>query len=201
MIYLEVRNHHRPCTVAIVRLQILRRIRVRFFFSIALTVALVLAGCVSSEEAGSGKKLGTPVTTQDLSDAARARVDSLRKADSLRAKRVGFTSQHDTLVASVMRTTKSGPRAIKPIERPVNPAYTVQVGAFARTSNALRAQKLAKDRYADLPIFNTFEPFDKLYRVQIGKFDTWLQADSLRRSMLKRHPNDYTGSWINYISK
>jgi len=175
--------------------------QVKCLFSIALVATFVLAGCVSSEEAGSGKKLGTPVTTQDLSDAARIRVDSLRKADSLRAKRAGFTSQHDTLVASVTRTTKSGPRAIKPIERPVDPAYTVQVGAFARTSNALRAQKLARDRYADLPIFNAFEPFDKLYRVRIGKFDTWLQADSLRKSMLKQHPNDYTDSWINYISK
>lgn len=170
-------------------------------YSIALVAALLLAGCVSSEEAGSGKKLATPVTTQDLSDSARARVNSLRKADSLRAKRAGFTSQHDTLVASVMRTTKSGPRAIKPIERPVNPAYTVQVGAFARTAHALRAQKLAKDRFVDLPIFNTFESFDKLYRVRIGKFDTRLQADSLRKSMLKQYPNDYTDSWINYISK
>lgn len=168
---------------------------------IALVAALVLGGCVSSEEAGSGKKLGTPVTTQDLSDSARSRVEALRKADSLRAKRAGFTSEHDTLVASVMRTTKSGPRAIKPIERPANTAYTVQIGAFARTDNALKAQKLAKDRFADQPIFNTFEPFDKLYRVRIGKFDTRLQADSLRKSMLKLYPNDYTDSWINYISK
>ena len=178
-----------------------RRIRVKVLYYIALIVSLVLAGCVSSEEAGSGKKLGTPVATQDLSESGRARVDSLRKADSLRAKRAGFTSQHDTLVASVLRTTKSGLRAIKPIERPANPAYTVQVGAFARTDHALRAQKLAKDRFADLPIFNTFEPFDKLYRVRVGKFDTRLQADSLRKSILKQFPKDYTDSWINYISK
>jgi cell division septation protein DedD len=174
---------------------------VKFSLNIALFAALFLAGCVSSEEAGSGKKQGTPVTTQDLSESGRARVDSLRRADSLRAKRAGFTSQHDTLVASVMRTTKAGQRAIKPIERPANPAYTVQVGAFARTDYALRAQKLAKDRFSDLPIFNTFEPFDKLYRVRIGKFDTHQQADSLRASMMKAYPNDYTDSWINYISK
>jgi len=174
---------------------------VKLSFNITLVVALILGGCVSSEEAGSGKKLSTPVTTQTLSDSARARVDSLRKADSLRAKRAGFTSQHDTLIASVMRTTKAGQRAIKPIERPANPAYTVQVGAFARTDHALRAQKLAKDRFADLPIFNAFEPFDKLYRVRIGKFDTRQQADSLRKSMLKQYPNEYTDSWINYISK
>ncbi len=173
----------------------------KILFHIALVAAFALGGCVSSEEAGSGKKLGTPVTTQDLSESARARVDSLRKADSLRAKRAGFTSRHDTLVASVLRTAKAGQRTIKPIERPADPAYTVQVGAFARTGNALRAQKLAKDRFADLPIFNTFEPFDKLYRVRVGKFDARHQADSLRKSMLKQYPDDYTDSWINYISK
>jgi cell division septation protein DedD len=183
------------------RFQPLREIPVRVLFQAAPVLALLLGGCVSSEEAGSGKKSGLPVATQDLSENARARVDSLRKADSLRAKRAGFTSQHDTLVASVMRTTKTGTRAIKPIERPANPAYTVQVGAFARTDHALRAQKLAKERFTELPIFNFFEPYDKLYRVRVGKFDTRQQADSLRRSMLKQFPNEYSDSWINYISK
>jgi len=166
-----------------------------------LVFPLLLAGCVSSEEAGSGRKDGTPVVTEALTDAGRARIDSLRRADSLRAKRAGFTSQHDTLMASVVRTRKPGSRLIKPIERPANTAYTVQVGAFARTGNALRAQKLAKERFADLPIFNYFEPYDKLYRVRVGKFDTREQADSLRKSMLKQFPGDYPDCWINYISK
>ena len=104
-------------------------------------------------------------------------------------------------MASVVRTRKPGSRLIKPIERPANTAYTVQVGAFARTGNALRAQKLAKERFADLPIFNYFEPYDKLYRVRVGKFDTREQADSLRKSMLKQFPGDYPDCWINYISK
>jgi len=166
-----------------------------------LCACLLLGGCVSSEETGTGKKVGAPVQSQAVSNAERAKVDSLRRLDSLRAKRAGFTSQHDTLVASVVKTSKSGSRAIKPIERPANPAYTVQIGAFARTAHALRAQKLAKDRFADFPIFNYFEPYDKLYRVRIGKFDTWKQADSLRKVMVKQFPSDYPDSWINYISK
>ena len=85
----------------------------------------------------------------------------MMRSDSLRAKRAGFTSQHDTLMASVVKTSKQGMRAVKPIERPANTAYTVQVGAFARTDHALRAQKLARERFAEIPIFNTFEPYDK----------------------------------------
>ncbi len=169
--------------------------------ALLLLITLTLCACVSSEEAGTAKKIGAPVASQTITDSVRTRVDSLMRADSVRAKRAGFTSQHDTLVASVVKTSKSSSRAIKPIERPANPAYTVQVGAFARTHHALQAQKLARERCANLPVFNEFESYDKLYRVRVGKFDTHQQADSLRKWMIKQFPNEYTDSWINYISK
>jgi hypothetical protein len=171
------------------------------YFALFLASALTLCACISSEEAGTAKKVGAPVASQIISDSVRAKVDSLMRADSARAKRQGFTSQHDTLVASVVKTSKSSSRSVKPIERPANPAYTVQVGAFARTDHALQAQKLARERSGDIPIFNYFEPYDKLYRVRVGKFDTRQQADSLRKWMTKQFPNEYTDAWINYISK
>lgn len=170
-------------------------------FALLPIIAVTFCACVSSEEAGTAKKTGAPVASQTLSDSVRARVDSVMRADSARAKRAGFTTQHDTLIASVVKTSKSSSRSIKPIERPANPAYTVQVGAFARTHHALRAQKLARERCGDLPIFNYFEPYDKLYRVRVGKFDTRHQADSLRKWMVKQFPTEYADSWINYISK
>ena len=162
---------------------------------------LLLAACVSSEETGTGKKVGAPVASQAVPDSVRVKVDSMMRADSLRARRAGFTSKHDTLMASVVRTSKPGSRAIKPIERPANPAYTVQIGAFARTAHALQAQKLAKERFADLPIFNTFETYDKLYRIRVGKYDERQQADSLRKWMIRQFTNEYSDSWVNYISK
>ncbi len=164
-------------------------------------LSLLLAACVSSEGTGTGKRIGSPVSSQTVSDSVRAKVDSMMRSDSLRAKRAGFTSQHDTLMASVVKTSKPGTKGIKPIEKPENSAYAVQVGAFARTDHALRVQKLARERFTDLPVFNTFESYDKLYRVRVGKFDTWQQADSLRKSMVKLFPSEYTDSWINYISK
>lgn len=164
--------------------------------------ALVFSACVSSEETGSGKGTRGPQSGPTADDSATmlARADSLAKADSIRAKRGGFTSKQDTVLASVVKKSKTG-RIIKKIERPANPAYTVQVGAFARTKHALAVHKLAKERFAELPVFNKFEPFDKLYRVQVGKYDTRAEADSLRKAILKQYPEDYNGSWINYISK
>ncbi|MBM4161914.1 MAG: SPOR domain-containing protein [Ignavibacteria bacterium] len=169
----------------------------------ALALIVVLEACVSSEEAGTGSRAGAPVTTQISPDSARmlARLDSLNRADSLRVRRGGFTSRQDTVVASIVRRTKTSSLKIKPIERPANPAYTVQIGAFARTKYALQAQRLAKERFADLPIFNYYEPFDRLYRVRVGKFDTRAQADSLRKAMLGQFPQDYPDCWINYIAK
>ena len=169
--------------------------------ALLLAATLTLSACISSEEAGTAKRVGAPVATQSISDSVRAKVDSLMRADSVRSKRSGFTSQHDTIVASVVKTSKSSSRSIKPIERPDNPAFTVQIGAFARTDHALRAQKLARERCGDIEIVNFFEPYDKLYRVRVGKFDVRQQADSLRKWMMKQYPNDYTDSWINYIAK
>ncbi len=167
----------------------------RVFLSLlALLISLWWWGCGASEEAGA-RKSSTPVHPTPLTAQ-----DSLQ-LDSLRVKRGGFTSEADTVTAAVVKTTKRIPRVIKPIIRPENPAYTVQIGAFARTKYALQSQKLAKERFPDQPIFNYFEPFDKLYRVRVGKFDTRTQADSLRKVMMKTFPEDYAESWVNYIAK
>lgn len=161
-----------------------------------LLAALILSACVSSDQTGS---TAGPNSQGSATDGSAAKDPS--QLDSLRTKRGGFTSKQDTVLASVVKTSGSSNRTIKPIERPENPAYTVQVGAFARTTYALQSQKLAKDRFPSLPIFNTFEPFDRLYRVRIGKFNSWRGADSLRKAMVKQYPGEYSESWINYIAQ
>jgi cell division septation protein DedD len=174
--------------------------QLRPFAAPSLALMFLLSACVSSEEAGTDKRAES---TQASTDSARllAQADSQARADSLRGKRGRFTSKQDTVTASIVKRSKFSARAIKPVHRPANAAYTVQIGAFVRTMHALRAQKLAKERFADLPISNSFEPFDKLYRVSVGKFDERSQANSLRKSMIKQFPQDYLDSWINYVSK
>lgn len=146
-----------------------------------------------------------PETSQAVKDSLRlrARADSLSRADSLMMQRGtgSFTSKQDTVEASLVRKTKSPPRPVKPVTKPENPAYTVQIGAFARPKYALAAQKLAKERFTEVPVLNQYEPFDKLYRVSVGLFDSRSEADSLRKSLMKQFPTDYSECWINYISK
>lgn len=172
------------------------------FSSFLLVAGLCLSGCASSEETGSSHG---PQQRQAVEDSLRlqAKADSLTRADSLFMKRgVGsFTSKQDTVEASLVRRSKSSQRPIKAVSRPENPAYTVQIGAFLRPKYALQAQKLAKERFADLPVFNQYEPFDKFYRVSVGLLDGRAQADSLRRTLIKKFPSEYSECWINYISK
>jgi hypothetical protein len=87
------------------------------------------------------------------------------------------------------------------IDRPENPAFTVQIGAFARPNNALRNQKLAKTRFPEYPVYNNFLAQAKIYRVSVGKFDTRRDALAAQKQILKKCPKEYTGCWINYIRK
>ncbi|MFH0989015.1 MAG: SPOR domain-containing protein [bacterium] len=175
-------------------------------FPILFTLILVglgclLSSCMTTEEAG--KSLPVASSLQAKIDSARiaAVADSLARTDSIRSRKLGFDARQDTISVSTTTKSKKPPRKIKPLQKPANAAYTVQVGAFSRTQFALRTQQLAKERYPDQTVFNDFEPYDKLYRVRVGKFVSRTAADSLRRIMKSTYPAEYTECWINYIAQ
>lgn len=111
-----------------------------------------------------------------------------------------FTATQDTLKASIIRKNRTPVRLPK-IERPANPAFTVQIGAFALPKNALRNQKLAKSRFSTYPVYNNFYSRAKIYRVSVGKFNSRREALALQRQIIRKYPKDYSGCWINYIAK
>ena len=83
--------------------------------------------------------------------------------------------------------------------RPEHPVFTVQVGAFGQVSNALRAQKKAKEHFAYQPVFNTFVKRAKLYRVSIGRYENRKDAFALYDSLKQKYPDEYKLCWINFI--
>ncbi len=111
-----------------------------------------------------------------------------------------FTARQDTLKASLVRKNKPTPRPPK-IERPANPAFTLQIGAFLLPKNALRNQKLAKERFPKYSVYNNYYSRSKYYRVSIGKFITRREAIAARQQIIKKYPKDYSGCWVNYIAK
>jgi cell division septation protein DedD len=133
-----------------------------------------------------------------------AKTSTQKKASVSQTKRPSrstkFKAKQDTLKASLVRKNKPAIRPLK-IERPANPAFTVQVGAFVLTKNALRNQKLAKERFPMCAVYNNYITKSKFYRVSIGKFITRREALAVQRQILKKYPKDYSACWVNYIPR
>lgn len=189
--------------------------RVFLFLGFAF-IAGVLAGCVSSEGTGGGDHaripvqiLGTIDTTRHLNHQIVKKDTALHSAAHTSQPVAGnklktaprFKSKQDTLKASVSVKKKSAMHVSLPIDRKSNAGFTVQIGAFHGASNALRAQKTAKWRFADQPVFNKYIAQAKMYRVSIGKFESRDAAFTFRDEMRKRFPQEYTPCWINFLPR
>jgi cell division septation protein DedD len=175
----------------------------------AILGATLLAGCISSEGTSPGGKskegpqqsvgpidTSKPKATQDVSVQKKATGTQSKRA----SRSTKFTAKHDTLKASLVRKTKPAQHPAK-IERPANPMFTVQIGAFQLPKNALRNQKKAKERFPKYAVYNNFSSKAKYYRVSIGKFATRREASTMRQQILKKYPKDYSACWVNYIAK
>ena len=172
--------------------------------------ASLLAGCISTEGTGStgGSSKEGPEKSVGPIDTAKTAVTSkaagkqqTAKTNTKRSTRsTKFTAKQDTVKASLVRKNKSSFR-LPSIERPANPAFTVQIGAFLRPNYALSNQKKAKSRFSQYPVFSNFDTRSKFYRVSVGKFMTRKEALDLRREILKKYPKEYAACWVNYIAK
>jgi len=189
----------------------------RRFLAIILffvSAALALVGCVPSEETGGGNRTKNPVqifgpidTTHRAAHRAirqdttfKSTIDSMKIAQ-VKKPRVApkFKSRQDTVRASIVTKSKSSSHSIIKIVRPEHPEFTVQVGAFSQVTNALGAQKKAKERFASQPVFNTFVKRAKLYRVSIGRYENRKDAFALYDSLKQKYPGEYKSCWINFI--
>jgi len=188
-----------------------RHLAIILFF---ISAALSLTGCVPSEETGAGNRAKSPVqifgpidtTHRVMHRAMNQDTTSKQKIDSVKiaqAKKLRvapkFRSRQDTVRASVVTKSKSSSHPLIKIIRPEHPVFTVQVGAFGQVSNALRAQKKAKEHFVYQPVFNTFVKRAKLYRVSIGRYENRKDAFALYDSLKQKYPDEYKLCWINFI--
>jgi cell division septation protein DedD len=188
--------------------------RYRTIILFLIDAALIFMSCVPAEETGAGNRSRNPVqilgpidtTHRVVHNAISQGTPSKPKIDSVKNEPVKktrvapkFKSRQDTVRASVVTKSKSSPYPLIKIIRPEHPVYTVQVGTFGQVSNALRAQKKAKERFTSQPVFNVFIKHAKLYRVSIGRYDNREDAYALYDSMKQKYPNEYRSCWVNFI--
>ena len=187
----------------------------QFFIVSALYLGTVLSfmGCVSSEETGAGDRVKSPVQIFCSIDTAHhvggqdmkqdSTLSSKNNSNLISAKSLHvapkFKSKQDTVRASVIKKMKSSAHLHIKIERPEHPIYTVQIGAFAQASNALRTQKKAKGRFTHQPVFNKYVKSAKLYRVSIGRYEDRQNAFALADTMREQYSEEYNRCWINFI--
>jgi hypothetical protein len=172
---------------------------------------LMLVSCVPSEETGGAKspvQIFGPIDTthrvmhkgMNQDTTSKLKNDSVNIA-LVKKPRVApkFKSRQDTVRASVVTRSKSSSHPLIKIIRPEHPVFTVQVGAFGQVSNALRAQKKAKEHFAYQPVFNIYVKRAKLYRVSIGRYEERRDALALCDSLKQQYPGEYKLCWINFI--
>lgn len=171
--------------------------------------ATLLAGCISSEGTSPGgrskegpERSVRPIDTSRTVSSAQASVQKKTTGSTIKrtSRSTKFTAKQDTLKASLVRKNRTSVRLPK-IERPANPAFTVQLGAFLRPNNALRNQKVARSRFSKHPVYSNFDARSKFYRVSVGKFITRREAVNMRLQILKKYPKDYAACWVNYIAR
>ena len=187
----------------------------RFLLCVVISAALcALMGCVSSEETGAGDRAKSPIHTSGTIDTSRhlahhevsprmiagGKIDSVKLVENKNSRLAPkFKTRQDTVRASVYTKSKQAVKIKAPIERTAHSYFTVQIGAFSKASNALRAQKRAKGRFSQHPVFNNFVRSAKIYRVSIGRFEAQQDAFALSESIRRKYPNDYHTCWINFI--
>jgi hypothetical protein len=187
----------------------------QLFISLALFLGMILSfmGCVSSEETGAGDRAKSPVRIFGSIDTTHRVGDQDMKQDSIlnlknnstpslkKPSRIAskFKSKQDTVRASMIKKMKSSLHPYIKIVRPEHPIYTVQIGAFAHASNALRTQKKAKERFTYQPVFNRYVKSVKMYRVSIGRYEDRKNAFALADSMKEQYSKEYNKCWINFI--
>jgi cell division septation protein DedD len=191
-------------------------VRKHFFVTIIFIFGVILSliGCVSSEETGAGDRAKSPVqifgpidTTHHLAHResnrdtiSKPKIDSTKLVITKRPRVASkFKSKQDTVRVSIVKKSKSYSRSYNKMIRSEHPTFTVQIGAFKKASNALQAQKRAKERFVDQPVFNNFFKSDKLYRVSIGRYEDRKSAFAFADTVKEQFPVEYQKCWINFI--
>jgi cell division septation protein DedD len=174
-----------------------------FTVSILFSVgSIFFTGCVSSGGSEGEAKALSPVKMEASSDTTldelKPDIQDMQDGEQVKAA-PGFTSMQDTLLASVVKKSKSsrGPKKMK--ENAESPVYTIQIGAYTRAANALRMQKRAKEQFASQPVYSEYDKVAQIYRVNIGRYRNREDVIALFDSIKQKFPEEYKQCWVNLI--
>ena len=73
--------------------------------------------------------------------------------------------------------------------------YSVQIGAFTEELNANNALRTIWQRF-DLEASNDYDPVEQLYKITIGTFTLYEDAQVFRDRIIRDYPGEYRDAWI-----
>jgi len=110
-----------------------------------------------------------------------------------------FMSQQDTVQAEIFHYPRSKQSDSTNGALVGSWFYTIQLGAYSDVANALRNQKLAKERFKEYPVFNEFDDSLHLYRVSIGRFVDRESAEVVLKTLQQQFPKEYGKCWLKLV--
>ncbi len=151
---------------------------------IVLGIAVILAGCSSSQEGEKDRaeKVQPPPSPKPEEQPA-VKIEQ-PKGDTVTVDR------QSTEKPAYEPTRNSAPTG----------KYTVQIGAYKMPDNADRIAALAKERFTR-PIYTFQDKKDNLYKVMIGDFMTKDDARNFRDQMEQQFPTDYKDAWVSEVQQ
>ena len=147
-----------------------------------LLVIVLLAGCGSTDQVSDDM-----TGSEDTEFATPA---------SPPQKQVEFVTRTDTVDA--LRT--DSPAATDSLTATGKEEFAIQIGAFRDPQNAVRFQKLTRERYHH-SMSNEFNPGLGLYQIRIGSFLREEEARVLLLRMQAEYPLEYKDAWIVQVSR
>lgn len=161
----------------------------------------VFIGCIISENPGGHERSSTPINETAASETTRT-LPNVPPATppSIPPSSPSFQALHDTVRTAVIIEHSSKPIQTGEQSSDIRGVfYTIQVGAYNDASNALRCQRIAKERFPDQQVLNEYDETAKLYRVSIGQFPSRESATVFLQQLQRRFPQEYRQCWIKQV--
>jgi cell division septation protein DedD len=73
--------------------------------------------------------------------------------------------------------------------------YSVQIGAFEEQLNAEQAFQRARQLF-DLEAINEYDPVEQLFKITVGKFTLYEDAQIYRDRIMRDYPYEFSDAWI-----
>ncbi|MCX7984559.1 MAG: SPOR domain-containing protein [Bacteroidetes bacterium] len=168
-------------------------------FIVFVFIAWTLQSCVLSEHQ-SGHERSSLLVNELRSDTVQQPNKTGENTLPLQSQSPPLHTVHDTVHATtVVEYSSNSILSSANTTKAESIFYTIQVGAYGDASNALRCQKITKERFPTYQVFNDYDGVTKIYRISVGQFSTKDSAFIFLKQLQQQYPREYRECWVKQL--